>query len=235
MRGEREGRFDEALPVPGAEELLRFLLHLLLFLGDKRHDVVERIERGHARIAGAGERLHRRDDRALDPERLVQWRRGESESDRGAVPVRHDRPGPATFAPLHLEGVHVLGVHLGDEERNVIVHAMGLDVREHVVTGLREGGLPLLSRVGRQRREADLGVEVRARRLQRHARGVGGHLARPVPWRDVAVALARLRIARGEGADLEPGMTLQKADEPLPHGPGRAEDRDLPFTHRGQV
>src|SRR2546430_10814749 len=51
------------------------------------------------------------------------------------------------------------------EQRNVIVHAVRLHVREHVVPGLRQRGLPLLGRVARQRGEADLRVEIGGGRL----------------------------------------------------------------------
>jgi hypothetical protein len=129
----------------------------------------------------------------------------------------------------------MLGIDLGDKQRNVVVHPMGLHVREHVVPGLRERGLPLLGRVGWERGEADLGVEIRRGRLQLHAGDRGRHLAGPVPRRDVAVALSGLSVARGERADLEPGMALQQSDEPLSDRPCRAEDRDLALAHRGQV
>ena len=177
MRREREAGVDEALPIPCAEELLRLLLHLLFFLGDERDDVVERVERCDAGIARAGDRLHRRDDRELDAERQLQGGGGEREADRRAIPVRHDRAGPATLTTLHVERVHVLGVHFRDEEWNVLIHAMRLHVREDVVPGLRERGLPLFGRVAGQRGEANLGVEIGRGRLQLHAGDRGRHLA----------------------------------------------------------
>ena len=129
----------------------------------------------------------------------------------------------------------MLGVDLRDQERNVLVHAMGLHVRENVVPRLRERGFPLLGRVGGQRGEADFGVDVGGGRLERHFGHACRHLAGPMPRRDVAVALAGLRLARRERADLEPGMALQEPDETLPHRSGGAEDGDLAFAHCRQV
>src|SRR5207248_4955010 len=42
-----------------AQDLLRLLLHLLLFTTDERHHVADNIHGGDARIARAADRLHR--------------------------------------------------------------------------------------------------------------------------------------------------------------------------------
>ena len=235
VRGERELGIDEALSVPAAEELLRFLRHLLFLFGDEGDDVVERIERGDPRVARPRERLHGRDDRALDPELLLQRGGGEHEPDRRAVAVGHDGSRPPARASLSVEGVHVFGIDLGDHERNVGVHAVRLHVREDVVPGHRERRFPFRRRLGRQRREADLCVDIGTRCLEGHSSDGRGHVLAPVPRGHVTVPLPRLRVARRERADLEPRMALQETDEALPHRSGGAEDRDLAFAHRGQV
>ena len=45
-----------------AQDLLRLLLHLLFFAADERDDVADDVHRRHARIARAGDGLHRGDD-----------------------------------------------------------------------------------------------------------------------------------------------------------------------------
>src|SRR5207244_12778102 len=83
------------------------------------------------------------------------------------------------------------------------------------------------------RAEADVGVELGARRLELY---VGDRLrdsARHEPVRDVAVTLADVPLARRERADLEPGVTGEQADEALPDRAGGAEDRDAPLTAHG--
>src|SRR2546427_2799773 len=230
MRREHEFGGDEALAVPRAEELLRLLLHLFLLLGDERDDVVEGVERRDPRIARAGEGLQGRHHDPFDPKRLVERRRGEREADGGAVPVRDDRTVPASAAPLHLEGLRMFWVDLGDDERHVFVHTVRLDVREDMMTGLRQRGFRFRRGVRRERAEADVGIELRARRLELY---VGDRLrdsARHEPVRDVAVTLADVPLARRERADLEPGMADEQADEALPDRAGGAEDRDAPLT-----
>src|SRR5947209_20483174 len=109
---------------------------------------------------------------------------------------------------------------------------MGLHVREDVVTALGELRLPPLGGLGRQRRDADLRVAVGPRRLEGHVGYGRGHIASPVPRRDVAVALPGLAVARSQGADLKPGVTREQPDETLPDRAGGPEDRDLALAHR---
>ena len=59
------------LAVPGAEELARLLGHLLLFSADEGNDVIDHVERRHARVAGAGDGLHGRDHDRIEPEGVL--------------------------------------------------------------------------------------------------------------------------------------------------------------------
>ena len=98
--------------------------------------------------------------------------------------------------------------------------------------GLRERRLPLLGRLARERGEADLGIEIRSRRLEAHVGDLGGHVLAEVPGRDVAVPLAGVPLGGRERGQLEPRMPREQADEALPDRARGAEDRDLTLAHR---
>ena len=113
-RADREGRGAELPALPVAEHLRRLGLQLLFLAADVRHDIVDQIERRHARIARAGGRLQARDDHRLDAECAMQGRERQDERDRRAVAVRDDEPLGAE--PLALR-VQRFGVIAGSPPR----------------------------------------------------------------------------------------------------------------------
>jgi len=68
VRGEREGCGLEAGGGSDAEELGDFFLELLFFILDVGDHVAENVERGYARIAGAGDGLHGGNEEFFDAE-----------------------------------------------------------------------------------------------------------------------------------------------------------------------
>ncbi len=79
----------------------------------------------------SGDGLHRRDDHALDAERLMDRRERQRRDDRRAVSVRDDRARPAAILPLRLDHAEVIRVDLGDDERHVRIHPIVLRVGQH--------------------------------------------------------------------------------------------------------
>src|SRR5215471_10038325 len=64
-RGDGEVRRDDAIPLGAAEDLDDLALQLFSLFRDVGDDVAEDVERGHAGITRAGDRLHRRDEALL--------------------------------------------------------------------------------------------------------------------------------------------------------------------------
>src|SRR5439155_17723476 len=117
----------------------------------------------------------------------------------------------------------MLGVDFGDHQRHVAIHAVGLDVGEHVMTRFRQPGLPLHRGLVGQRREAQLGIEVVGRRRQRDVAGALRDRFGQMPVRRVGVPLPGIPFRRREGRQFEPGMLRQQAHEALADGTGGAQ------------
>src|SRR5439155_731855 len=117
----------------------------------------------------------------------------------------------------------MLGVDFGDHQRHVAIHAVGLDVGEHVMTRFRQPGLPLHRGLVGQRREAQLGIEVVGRRRQRDVAGALRDRFGEMPMRRVGVPLPGIPFRRREGRQFEPRMRRQQAHEALADGTGGAQ------------
>ena len=124
-----------------AEDLGGLGAELGLLPGDLGKHVVESLQRGHARMAGAGEGLQRRDQNPPKAEGPAKRLQGEAESDGGAVGVGGDC-APESSALGGEEG-QVVGVHLGNHEGHLRVHAQGARVADHREAGGPEGGFRL--------------------------------------------------------------------------------------------
>ena len=121
-----------------AEDLARLGLDLLfLAAADVRDDVVEDRVRRHARVAGAGDGLHRRDVELVDAEAALDRRDGHRQSDRRAVRIRDDVAVAAAAFFLPLDRAEVIGVDLGDQQRDVGVHAVIARVRDDDAAAIR--------------------------------------------------------------------------------------------------
>ena len=205
-----------------AEDLARLGRHFLLLAADERHDVAQDVQRGHARVARARECLHRDDVDRLDAEGVVQRPQRDDETDRRAVRVGHDAPGPAVH--LAVQKREVVRVDFGHEQRHVRLHAVVAGVRDDDVAAARGLGLGLAGHGRVEAREEHVARQVLADEADRH-RGDGRvQLGVRDPVGGLVVALAGRALARGEGRDLEEGVAGEQPHERLPDGPGRAED-----------
>src|SRR5690606_8922853 len=115
LGADADGGMIEGVAVPLAEQLARLALDLLLLAADVGHDVVDQVERGHARIAGTGAGLQGSDEAALDAESVPDRFERQDEVDRRAVGVGDDEAAVAALTLLDLDGGGVLPVDLGDE------------------------------------------------------------------------------------------------------------------------
>src|SRR5690606_23121781 len=85
LRADADRGVAEGVAVPVSEQLARLALDLLLFAADIGHDIVDQVERRHARVAGRGAGLQRGDEAALDPERVPERLERQHKVDRRAV------------------------------------------------------------------------------------------------------------------------------------------------------
>ena len=128
---------------------------------------------------------------------------------------------------LRLDERQVLGIQLGDQQRNVGCHPEAPSVAEDGDSGSRPCRFCGLRYVGPKRRERqiDLGVRLEIGDLQI---GCGGrHRLTQSPAAGVPVAATRGALGGGEMRDLEPGVVSELCDEALADSAGRAEHRDL--------
>src|SRR4051794_36355120 len=94
--------------------LLRLLLHLLLFAPNVRDNVREDVHRCNAWVAGSGDSLHGSGNDALDTE-FCERGQGESKNDGRAVRIRNDHPLPATIPLLSVYERKMSRIDFGHE------------------------------------------------------------------------------------------------------------------------
>ena len=108
-----------------AENLQSFAFNLLFLAANVRQHIVIDIQRGHARITGARDRLHRRSDARFDAEARVQRRQGHRNHNRGAIRIRDDESAIITAGrALRVDQREVFVVHFGNQQRHIPIHAM---------------------------------------------------------------------------------------------------------------
>jgi hypothetical protein len=211
---------------PPSLEIFALLLHLVFFAADVGHDVAEDVERRHARVTGAGDRLHGRDDHLRQPE-LAQRRQRRGEHDRGAVGIGHDEAGPALHTLLLGDDGEVVRVDLGDEERHERIHTEVAGVADHDVSGGREGA----STSTPPTRRGPKTIFGRGRPQPSTMRAAASaHDAASA----AASRYAALRAFAGRQPDrLEPRMPRETRDEVLTDDARGAEDADFdgPLLH----
>lgn len=127
----------------GAEDLLGLRLELVLLAGDVGDDVVENVERGHARVAGAGDGLEGHDgDLVNGAEAGLQGGEGDDEADDGAVGVADEEAlVEAVVFALVGDEVKVGEVDGRHDEGHDGIAAVVLGVGEDGNVGLEELGL----------------------------------------------------------------------------------------------
>src|SRR5205085_8014004 len=118
-----------------AQHFLRFHLHLLFFFGDVGNHVAKNIERGHAGIAGATDGLHGDDKNFFNPNFLVQGGKRHDQAGGGAVGIGDDEAARLAPPALRFDERHVAGIHFGNEQRNIGLHAEGAGVGDDNVSG----------------------------------------------------------------------------------------------------
>ena len=223
-RNGKLGRRDRAaadLP----QDLPRLDLELLLFAGNPGNHVVQDLVAGDAGQAGAGYRLQGDHRDAFEPEGGGQRLERQHQPDRRAVRVGDDAVRQVGAVPGRRQQCEVVRIHLGHEQRDVFVHAVGAGVRyDQAATG--ELGLDVSGHAGVQGREHDVELLVLqlVDRVDGHRRD--GFVDRPGlnPGDRVAVGLPRGSLGGGQRGQLEPRVPLEQRDEPLAHGAGRTEN-----------
>ena len=155
----------------------------------------------------------------------MQGRQGHGQSHDAAVGVGDDVA--ATRAPtLRVQGVQVVGVHLGDEQRHVGVHAVVAGVRDDGVALAGEAGFHLARHRGVEPREEHLRAEGPLAGGDPDVRhGVGGS-AGQAPGAGFAIGSARRAVGGGQLRHLEPRMIGEELHEALADRSRRAQDAD---------
>ena len=188
MRADRDWRWLDAHANAATEHLLNLALDLRLFVLDVRHDVAEDVQRRHAGIARTRYRLHRRDEQPSDAEGCMQRRQWHDCHDRRAVGIRHDAATPSAIRPLCVEQGEVIGIDLGNDEWNVLLHAKILRIAEDHTASRRKCSLHV-ARDGRvERGEHDRRRDLRRiARAYDHPANILRHVADTDPRRRVGI------------------------------------------------
>ena len=226
--GERGGL--RAAAVQPTEDLPRLALDLLFLVRDERHHVVRDVERRHAWIARAGQGLQRRHEHRLDAEARRERRQRQRDHHGRAVGIGDDEAVAAGVQQREM-----VRVHLGDEERHLLVHAVRRRVAEHRVARPREAGLDRARHVRRQAGEHHVAVERRLRLPHHQAARRGGHLSRQPPGTRLGVRPTLRAVGPRERRHRELRMVREQLDEPLAHGAGRAEDAHADSRHQPRL
>ncbi len=162
--------------------------------------------------------------------KALQWLEGHYQGRRGTIRVRDDAAGPAAPFALFQDGLRVIGVDLGNEQRHVRLHAVRFRVAEDGLARAREVCLDLLSRFCRQGGEDDahfVRQSAGAARAHRHGGYRGGHAASgQPPFRDFSIGSSCPALGYSKRGQFKPGMSLQQLDEALPDHTCRAENGD---------
>ena len=225
LRRDHDLGVRHAVRAEGAQQLARLDGHLLLFPTDERHHVAQGVQRRHAGVAGAAQRLHGHHVRGLNPERVVERLERHHQADRRAVGVGDDQSTSSGVPPrLAIHQGQVVRVDLGDQERHRRVEAVVAGVRDDGVAAPRPVGLDVAGdgRVEAGKDHVHVGRRVDALDHERADPGVQ-HLGLE-PARGLAVGPARRPLGGHHRDDLDVGVTGQQADERLADGAGGAQD-----------
>ena len=128
---------------------------------------------------------------------------------------------------LDLDQPEVVGVDLGDRQRDVLIHSSVRGVRRDDVACFDKLGFDRRADIGGQRREEQVDIVGNLVGISLDDRAVGdlvGNGRVDAPLCGVAVRSAGARFGGGERGDLEVRVRCEQLDESLSDGAGRAED-----------
>src|SRR5271166_705305 len=103
LRAHSEGSGHHARAVERAQQLLRFLLHLLFFVLDVRNHVAEDIERRNSWISRAADRLHRDSHNRLKLKTTMKRSQRQQESNGRTIRIRDREPSRLAAPGLRLD------------------------------------------------------------------------------------------------------------------------------------
>ena len=183
-------------------------LDLVFFAADVRDDVVENVERWHARIACAGERLHRDDADRAQAKRIMQRLECADQVRRRAVGVGDDVAAPPSRRLCTGMSAVWSGFTSGISS--------GTSASMRCADALEQTAKPAAARsastarlrcpAARRRAAVRRGDRGQLSGHQRHVFDRGGHAATHQPSGCVPIALTDRTVGSGQHADLEPGM-----------------------------
>ena len=183
---------------------------------------------GHARVAGARERLHGHDVERLDAERVVQRAQRHHQPDRRAVGVGDDEPPRPSEPPNDCRSIEreVVRVDLGHQQRHVGVQPVVARVRDHDVAARAPPRPRRRPRRGVEAREQHVGTASPAPAPRRSCRRRPPRVsASEIQWRRRRSGLPGRPLARDDRHDVEGRVVGEQPDERLADGAGGAEDR----------
>ena len=111
-------------------------------------------------IACAGNGLQGDDENFLQAEGVGQRLEHQHEAGCGTIGIGHDEAGVvAALLLLHADGVEMRGVHFGNQQRNVGIHAVIFGVADDGIAGAREFFFGGASDAGIERGKNEIAVE----------------------------------------------------------------------------
>jgi len=119
------------------------------------------------------------------------------------------------------------GVDLGDEERDVVVHAKVLGVGDDDVAGGGKFLFDFRGDVGVHGGEDELGGVTGLALADGEAGDAGGHHAVEAPTGGLTILLAGGAVRGSDPSQLEPGVIREQTGKILPHHSGGAEYTDF--------
>ena len=166
----------------------------------------------------------------LQPE-LSKRRERHRQHDGRAVRVGDDPALPAARGRLAVEELEMVGVHLGNHQRHVRVHAVVSRVADDEVPGGGEGAFDFSGDRRVEPGEHQLRRAARRRLLDGQSRDIVRRRRGQTPRGGVAIGLALRTMAGAEPGDLEPRVVREERDELLADHAGRAEDANFDLSH----
>jgi len=136
----------------------------------------------------------------------------------------HDPAAPAVRGALRVQQFQVLGVHLGNHQRNGVEHAVVPRIAHDDVSRPGELGFDLAGNRGVEPREDQFRGSPRRGRFHNPGRHVIGQAIGKPPSCRVLERLAGGTLAGAKVGHLEPGMVREQRDELLTDHAGRAKD-----------
>jgi hypothetical protein len=230
MRAEAEAGIYKTCAVPFAEELLRLGLHLFFFAVDERNDVAVDVHGSDAGITRARNRLQSDDENFLEAEGISERLQDKHETRCGTIRIRDDEAAViATVFPLQRNRIEMRRVDLGNEQRNVGIHAVVLGVANNGITGSGEVffGRPGDGRIERGKNE--IASEIRVEALDGETSRFCWNRGVEMPANGVSVAFAGGALGGGDLGELEPGMIGQELHEVLADEARGAENASAPL------